>query len=156
VERLVCEMRQRLVQTRYAQQGTWAIQWQLRPLGVQPLPEIWTIHRILHRHGLAAQRLHQVHQRDVVGPRSLTGGERFYGVHLIDIYSHHIFVVEMAGYEEPWFLVTSALELSAGQVGEAWTARFRQKDGFRDHKQRLGIGECRAWTKEPILRLFQV
>ena len=68
----------------------------------------------------------------------------------------HVFVVEMAGYEEPWFLVTSAVDLSAAQVVEAWTARFRQEDGFRDHKQRLGMEECRAWTKEPILRTFQV
>lgn len=27
---------------------------------------------------------------------------------------------------------------------------------FRDLKQRLGAEECRAWTKEPILRTFQV
>ncbi len=35
-------------------------------------------------------------------------------------------------------------------------ARFRQEDGFRDHQQRLGMEDCRAWTKEPILRTFQV
>ena len=34
--------------------------------------------------------------------------------------------------------------------------RFRQEDGFRDHKQRLGMEECRAWTKEPVLRTFQI
>jgi hypothetical protein len=68
----------------------------------------------------------------------------------------HVFVIEMAGDVEPWFLVTSAVELSAAQVVEAWTARFRQEDGFRDPKQRLGMEECRAWTKEPILRTFQV
>jgi DDE superfamily endonuclease len=68
----------------------------------------------------------------------------------------HVFVIEMVGYDEPWFLVTSALDLSAAQVVEAWTARFRQEDGFRDHKQRLGMEECRAWTKAPILRTFQV
>ena len=68
----------------------------------------------------------------------------------------HVFVVEMAGYGAPWFLVTSAVDLSVAQVVEAWTARFRQEDGFRDHKQRLGMEECRAWTKEPILRTFQV
>ena len=68
----------------------------------------------------------------------------------------HIIVVEMAGYEAPWFLVTSALDLSAGQVVEVFTARFRQEDAIRDHKQRLGMEECRAWTKEPILRTFQV
>jgi transposase len=55
VERLVCEIRKRLVQTRYAQRGAFAIQWQLQQLGVQPLPEIWTINRILHCHGLAGK-----------------------------------------------------------------------------------------------------
>lgn len=62
----------------------------------------------------------------------------------------------MEGYEEPWFLVTTALDLTAAQVVELFTARFRQEDAFRDHKQRLGMEECRAWTKEPILRTFQV
>ena len=68
----------------------------------------------------------------------------------------HVLVIYMVGYKEPWFLITSALDLSAAQVVEAWAARFRQEDGFRDHKQRLGMEECRAWTKEPILRTFQV
>jgi hypothetical protein len=68
----------------------------------------------------------------------------------------HAFVVQMAGYEEPWFLVTSALDLSVAQAVEVFTARFRQEDTIRDHKQRLGMEECRAWTKEPILRTFQV
>ncbi|MDQ3960343.1 MAG: transposase [Pseudomonadota bacterium] len=68
----------------------------------------------------------------------------------------HVFVVDMAGYEAPWFLVTSALDLSAAAVVEVFAARFRQEDAIRDHKQRLGMEECRAWTKEPILRTFQV
>lgn len=68
----------------------------------------------------------------------------------------HVFVVEVPGYREPWFLVTTALELSAAQVVEAFAARFRQEDGFRDHKQRLGMEECRAWTREPVQRTFQV
>jgi hypothetical protein len=67
-----------------------------------------------------------------------------------------VLVIQMAGYTAPWFLVTSALELSAAQVVEVWAARFRHEDGFRDHKQRLGMEDGRAWTKEPILRTFQV
>ena len=35
---------------------------------------------------------------------------------------------------------------------ELFCARFRQEDGFRDLKQRLGWEECRAWTKNPIVR----
>lgn len=117
VERLVCEIRQRLVQTRYAQRGAFAIQWQLQQLGVRPLPAIWTINRILHRHGLAgrrayqprgtpypalaAQRPHQVHQLDLVGPRYLTGGERFYGVHLIDVHSHAVALAAVPSKQAP-------------------------------------------------------
>lgn len=68
----------------------------------------------------------------------------------------HVFVFEVEGYTEPWFLVTTALNLTAQEVLEVFCARFRQEDGFRDHKQRLGMEECRAWTKEPILRTYQV
>jgi hypothetical protein len=68
----------------------------------------------------------------------------------------HVFVVAMPGYQEPWFLVTTALDLSAAHVVEAFAARVRQEDGFRDHTQRLGMEACRAWTKEPVLRTFQV
>jgi hypothetical protein len=66
------------------------------------------------------------------------------------------FVFEVPGYDKLWATVTSALDLSAAQALSANSARFRQEDGFRDHKQRLGMEECRAWTKEPILRTFQV
>lgn len=68
----------------------------------------------------------------------------------------HAFVFEVEGYDKPWFVVTTARDLSGEQVVEAFAARFRQEDGFRDHKQRMGMEECRAWTKEPVLRTFQV
>jgi hypothetical protein len=51
--------------------------------------------------------------------------------------------------------VTSATGLSGLQVVERFCARFRQEDGFRDLKQRLGWEECRAWTKNLILRTTQ-
>ena len=38
---------------------------------------------------------------------------------------------------------------------ELFCARFRQEDGFRDLKQRLGWEECRAWTRNPIERTSQ-
>jgi hypothetical protein len=66
------------------------------------------------------------------------------------------FVFTVEGYDKPWYLVTTALDLSAEQVLVLFAARFRQEDAFRDLKQRLGLEECRAWTKEPILRTFQV
>jgi hypothetical protein len=67
-----------------------------------------------------------------------------------------VFVFEVEGYSKPWFLVASALDLSAEQVLEAYAARFRQEDAIRDHKQRMGMQEVRAWTKAPVLRTFMV
>jgi hypothetical protein len=67
-----------------------------------------------------------------------------------------VLVFEVEGYSKPWFIVTSALDLSAAQVLEAYAARFRQEDAIRDHKQRLGMQEVRAWTKAPVLRTFMV
>jgi transposase InsO family protein len=106
VVRLVCEIRQRLATTKYAQKGALAIQWELRRLGVAPVPAAWTINRILKRHGLVAKPRYlprgtpypavvprhpnHVHQLDLVGPRYLRGGDRFYGVHLIDAYSNAV------------------------------------------------------------------
>lgn len=106
VEYLVCAVRRRLVATKYAQRGAFAVQWQLQQLGVEPVLATWTINRILRRHGLLVkptyqpqgtpypavepQRPHEVHQLDLVGPRYLQGGERFYGVHLIDAFSNAV------------------------------------------------------------------
>jgi DDE superfamily endonuclease len=59
------------------------------------------------------------------------------------------------GYKKRFTLVTSALELTGLQMVELFAARFRQEDGFRDLKQRLGWEECRAWTKNPIERTSQ-
>jgi hypothetical protein len=64
-------------------------------------------------------------------------------------------VAKVEGYCKRFTLVTSARELSGLQVVELFCARFRQEDGFRDLKQRLGWEECRAWTKQPILRTTQ-
>src|SRR5207302_10007769 len=65
-------------------------------------------------------------------------------------------VAKVEGYKKRFTLVSSATELSGLQVVELFGARFRQEDGFRDLKQRLGWEECRAWTRQPILRTTQV
>lgn len=106
VEHLVCEIRIRLSNTRYSQRGAMAIQWQLEQLGLQPVPPVWTINRILKRNGLVSKPVYvprgtpyptptasqpgDVQQLDMVGPRYLAGGERFYGIHCIDAYSNAV------------------------------------------------------------------
>ncbi len=105
-EILVCQVRRQLLRHKYAQCGAVAIQWELRRLGVDPLPGIWTINRIIRRHKLWLPKLRArhrppypairptrsgvLHQLDLVGPRYLSGGIRFYGCHLIDAYSNAI------------------------------------------------------------------
>jgi hypothetical protein len=64
-------------------------------------------------------------------------------------------VAQVEGYKKRFTLVTSAVELTGLQVVELFCARFRQEDGFRDLKQRLGWEECRAWTRNPIERTSQ-
>jgi hypothetical protein len=61
-------------------------------------------------------------------------------------------VAEVEGYRDCFHLVSSAMELTGLQILEFFCGRFRQEDGFRDLKQRLGWEECRAWTKKPVLR----
>ena len=61
-------------------------------------------------------------------------------------------VAEVEGYGKRFTLVSSAVELTGLQIVELFCARFRQEDGFRDLKQRLGWEECRAWTRLPVWR----
>jgi hypothetical protein len=64
-------------------------------------------------------------------------------------------VAEVAGYTKRFTLVSSATDLTGLQLVELFCARFREEDGFRDVKQRLGWEECRAWTKAPVVRTTQ-
>jgi len=106
IEKLVCEVRKRLLGQKYAQRGAVAVQWEIRRLGVHPLPGTWTINRIIHRHELvpsvlrrlprptypkiAPERPGVLQQLDLVGPRYLLDGTLFYGVHLIDACSNAV------------------------------------------------------------------
>ena len=106
LESLVCNIRSKLAKTKYAQIGALAIQWELKKLGVKPIP-IWTINRIIKRNKLVKKpeiyekrnKLYpkigvtlpnQLHQLDLVGPRYLGKGKgnKFYSFNLIDIFSN--------------------------------------------------------------------
>jgi hypothetical protein len=66
-----------------------------------------------------------------------------------------VVVARVEGYRERFTLVSSAMPLSGLVMVELFCARFRQEDGFRDLKQRLGWEQCRAWTRNPIERTTQ-
>lgn len=67
-----------------------------------------------------------------------------------------VVVACVEGYKKRFTLVSSATGLTGLEMVELFAARFRQEDGFRDLKQRLGWEECRAWTRAPIERTTQM
>ena len=100
--------RERLVANPRAQYGSLAIQWELRRLGVEPIPPSRTIERVLQRAGVSRPRCRSpryeskgvpypapvavepgaIHQVDLIGPRHLFGGIEFHALNLIDVGSH--------------------------------------------------------------------
>jgi hypothetical protein len=104
----ILRARERLVANPRAQYGSLAIQWELRRLGVSPIPPSRTIERVLARAGLSRPRRRPsgyvekgvpypnrldpepgtTHQIDMVGPRHLVGAVEFHALNLIDVGSH--------------------------------------------------------------------
>lgn len=141
--------RERLVSNPRAQYGALAIQWELRCLGVDPIPPSWTIERVLHRAGVTRPRRAQpgyiskgvaypapvgiepgtTHQVDMVGPRHLFGGVQFHALNLIDIGSHKAGsdIVEVA---RPTLLAASLAGIW-GSTGVPVVAQFDNHPNFR-------------------------
>ena len=67
-----------------------------------------------------------------------------------------VVLAEVAGFSKLFTVVTSAAELAALAVLSVYAARYRQEDGFRDGKQRLGWEEGRYWSKQTVLRTTQL
>jgi hypothetical protein len=59
LRQLILDARARLVANPRAQYGALAIAWELRHMGVEPIPERWTIEREIARAGLARPRRRQ-------------------------------------------------------------------------------------------------
>ena len=106
LERQVVAVRERLAANPWAQVGADAIAWELEKLAVEPPPRR-TLERILARGGasrrrgsgrrqakgvpypvVAVEQPGDLHEADLVGPRHLQGGVRFYALNAIDLASH--------------------------------------------------------------------
>jgi len=101
-EELVINVRKALGDHRYSQTGALTIMYEIERMGLKS-PSISTINRILKRNNLintssVKQRkgieypnyFTLVQQMDMVGPRYLTGGSRFYFQNIIDTENHHV------------------------------------------------------------------
>lgn len=101
-EELIINVRKGLEGRIYSQTGALSIMYEIERMGLQT-PSIPTINRILKRNNLISNiHVRQkkgieypnyftlVQQMDLVGPRYLTGGSRFYFQNIIDTENHHI------------------------------------------------------------------
>ncbi|MGH2578825.1 MAG: integrase core domain-containing protein, partial [Actinomycetota bacterium] len=129
--------------------GALAIQWELRRLGVEPIPPAWTIERVLSRAGVTRPRRRQpgyvskgvpyptpvdvepgtTHQVDLIGPRHLIGGIEFHTLNLIDVGSHAVGndILEVA---RPPLLAASLAGIWSN-VGVLAVAQFDNHANFR-------------------------
>jgi len=101
-EELVINVRKALEGRTYSQTGALSIMYEIERMGLKA-PSIPTINRILKRNNLinlsSVKRkkgieypnyFTLVQQMDLVGPRYLTGGSRFYFQNIIDTENHHV------------------------------------------------------------------
>lgn len=99
-EQLVIDIRKRLQNEPYAQKGAISILYEFERLNIAP-PSVSTINRILRRNSLSHQSevrrlkdteyptyFYGVQQMDLVGPKYLKGGFRFYFLNIIDTDNH--------------------------------------------------------------------
>lgn len=105
LEQQILDIRRELDACHFAQTGAIAIQYEFRNRKLNP-PPIWTINRLIAKHGLnkVTPKLKTnrdypdlfvlTHQMDLVGPRYIKGDGRFYSINMIDIGTH-------AGYAKP-------------------------------------------------------
>lgn len=103
-EQQILFIRKELEQEKMAQTGAISIQYEFERRGIKPIPEIWTINRVIAKHGLTTQPATYktvkeypdlfcyIHQMDLVGPRYIKGDGRFYSINLIDTTTHTCFV----------------------------------------------------------------
>lgn len=149
VRRLILDARLRLEANPRAQYGPLAVAWELRRMGVDPVPNRWTIEREIARAGLAKPRRRQpgyvpkgvpypnrpapevgtTHQVDVVGPRHLHGGVEFHALNLIDVGSHEA-ANEILEAPRP-NLLAAGLAAMWSRVGIPATAQFDNHSNFR-------------------------
>lgn len=97
-------IRNELAKEKMAQIGAISIQYEFERRGINPPPAIWTINRVIAKHGLNKQSsIHKIvkeypelfwhtHQMDLVGPRYIKGDGRFYSINLIDTTTHSCYV----------------------------------------------------------------
>lgn len=96
-EQQIISIRNDLMKEKMGQIGAISIQYECAKRGISPPPAIWTINRVIAKHGLIKENVgHKTlkeypdlfwhtHQMDLVGPRYIKGDGKFYSINLIDV-----------------------------------------------------------------------
>ncbi len=171
-EQLICNIRQRLTRTKYAQIGALAIQWEQKKLGAKQITPIRTINNIIKRNNLVKEpeiyekrnKLYPkievtlpniLHQLDLVGPRYIGKGKdnRFFSFNLIDVFSNAAKIKPNKGKRD--IFVTDSLVYAWQTLG---IPKYLQLDnelsfkGSNKHPRTFGdvIKLCLYLSVEPI------
>lgn len=103
-EQQILMIRKELMNEKMAQIGAISIQYECERRGIKPIPDVWTINRVIVKHGLNKQvSIHKIpkdypeifchtHQMDLVGPRYVKGDGKFYSINVIDTTTHSCYV----------------------------------------------------------------
>lgn len=160
IDRLVREIRQRLMADPWAQVGAVTIAWELDKLGVTP-PTTRTIERILARAGVPKRRARNrhvpkgtpyppspllikpnaIHEIDLVGPRHLEGGAPFYALNAIDLGRRRA-GIEILDSKQEWDVAEGLTRLWR-RLGLPATARFDNGLTIQGRGRQLAVP---VWT----------
>jgi putative transposase len=157
-ERLVLEIRDRLMADPWAQVGAVAIAWEMDKLGVTPLPTR-TIERILARAGVPQRRARNrdryvpkgtpyptsplvirpnaIHEIDLVGPRHLEGAVPFYALNAVDLGRRRA-GIEIIDSKEEWQVAEGLVSLW-GRLGVPGRVKFDNGQTIQGRGRQLAV-----------------
>jgi len=157
IEQAVISIRKKL-QQKDGFKGAQRIRWEMEDLNYEYIPSISTINAILKRNNLIEhnekrfnpkgknypsikfERQNELHEVDLLGPRYLKGGIRFYLLNVIDVFSHRVGIeILQSKYDE---IIAEALIRIWKRLGLPQYLQLDNQSPFRGsdrHPRSFGI-----------------
>ena len=146
IENMILNIRKDLMEEKFAQIGAQVIRWKLESLGIDNIPSLSTINRIIKKHDLVKKPdryqkkgtpyphlpvwfPNTVHEVDFLGPKYITGGEKFYVFNVMDVYTRR--VVSLPAHNKRHQEALNGLIKSWKELGEPDFIQFDNALAFR-------------------------